>query len=515
MPPKDPIKNSPAPKIGDVRNVVDGTTTYYTKNNINLPVTDPQKKANTPVITPESLQSANAPVVTPVPPATQAPKLMADIEAQQEDLFNQKLAADKEAASQSKGTALEAYLEQVRGAKGLSTLTAEAYATPNGVNAITPELNDINDQIRREQLALRRATEGVTKAGGQSKAQAQAQINNFTRESLAKQADLAVIQQMVQGRYDSAKEIADRAVDAQLEQQKQAIDIAKFDYEENKDLFTKAEQREYDSLFADRQRRLEEIKQNAADIKSFALSALQAGASTAEVQKAMQAKTMDEAIALVGSYLRPKPAATSASAPTIKTINGVDYQWNAATGSWEIPSVDGTPVGAGGQSLENLNTKYTELLKDIGDATTLANTGAVGAGKAERIFKSIFTSNADYKQVENIADTIKANLLTLNTDPAIKKFFGPQMSNRDTELMTGAASTLNPEKQTPEQFKRDLQDAAGVIARAREAVRQGLGQGPAPTFTPNPNGLAAPLSQQVLGQTIVVAPDGMEIEIVD
>lgn len=199
--------------------------------------------------------------------------------------------------------------------------------------------------------------------------------------------------------------------------------------------------------------------------------------------------------------------------PTVKTINGVDMQWNPRTGTWDAIGSGGV-TGAGGQSLENLNSKYTELLTDIGDATKLANTGAVGAGWAERAIKGVFGSNSNFNQVENIADTIKANLLTLNTDPAIKKFFGPQMSNRDTELMTGAASTLNPNKQTAEQFKRDLKDSAGVIARAREAVRQGMNV-PVTTFTRNPNALAPSLADRLMAGNTLYAPDGMEIEIID
>jgi hypothetical protein len=431
---------------------------------------------------------------------------MADMETQTDE-FTKALEAQRTATEATKTNALDEYLKSLTTQKGMQTLTAEAYAAPGGVDAITPELNAINDQIRREQLSLRRATERIQGMGGGLEAGAAAEIQNLERESLAKQADLSVIQMATQGRYDSAKAIADRAVSAKLEQQTNYTAALKVAYEDAKDAFTTAEQREFSTLLADRERKIADEKALLTSIQDFALAALQAGAPTSVAQQIQGAKTLEEAMALGGEYLRPKATGTGGfKAPEIKNFGTNDApmwkQFNETTGQWEdVSGIGGATTGAGGQSLENLNTKYTELLADIGDAQTLVSSGAAGAGIIERGFKSLFTSNADYKQLENIADTIKSNLLTLNTDPNIKKFFGPQMSNRDTELMTGAASTLNPEKQTPDQIRRDLQDAAGVIARAREAVRVGLGQG-----TGAGTGVA---------QNIILAPDGTSIEIID
>ena len=320
-------------------------------------------KNGTPVVTPASLEPSNVPVVTPAPTLTAAPKLQADLEAVQEDALTQKVAAEKTAAEATKGTAFQSYLDQLKEAKGLTTLTSEAYAEKGGVNDITPELNDINDQIRREQLAMRRAIEG-TQGQGMIKAGSAAAIANIQRESLAKQADLSIIQMAVQGRYDSAKEIADRAVSAQFEEQTKKTEVAKFDYTENKELFTKAEQRQYDMLFTDRQNKIEQAKQDASDIKQFALSALQAGASTAEVQKAMGAKTLDEAISLVGGYLRPTPVAKTVKAPDLQNFGTADSpiwkEFNPATGAWQ--DVQGVSDGQGGafkkvtpQEIQDLN----------------------------------------------------------------------------------------------------------------------------------------------------------------
>lgn len=171
-----------------------------------------------------------------------------------------------------------------------------------------------------------------------------------------------------------------------------------------------------------------------------------------------------------------------------------DYKINKRTGE-VVPLSAATP---GAQDTTNLDSKYTALLNDIGQARQMKD--AVGAGWLERNVKNAISGNNKPAQLENITNTIKANLLTLNTDPAIKKFFGPQMSNRDTELMMGAAGTLNPVTQTPAEYEKDLQDAANLIVRAREAVRTGVQQ-------------EAPMSS--LPMNVVLTPDGMEVVIID
>lgn len=253
-------------------------------------------------ITPATLAPTTPMKLGEPTPATQAQGMMAEF-TDATDTYTADLQAQAKAAEAPKTNALSDYISQLQGAKGLSQLTAESYAGKGGVDEITPELNDINDKIRREQLSMRRQTEAVANAGGQSKAQAQAQINNIERESFAKQADLSIIQQAVQGRYDSAKEIADRAVAAQFEQQANDLAILKFNYEENKELFTKAEQRAFEAAQGDRERKLEAEKQNKQDMYNLGVQASADGAPASVVQRMFQAKTREEALAIGGSYI--------------------------------------------------------------------------------------------------------------------------------------------------------------------------------------------------------------------
>jgi hypothetical protein len=68
-------------------------------------------------------------------------------------------------------------------------------------------------------------------------------------------------------------------------------------------------------------------------------------------------------------------------------------------------------------------------------------------------------------------NTLRTNVLTMMTDPAIKKFFGPQMSNADVQLMTSAGTTLNPELQSPEKLKSELLRLQDFVNRAKESLK--------------------------------------------
>lgn len=267
------------------------------------------RKMATPRISPESLQPTPEVKITPPPAPVQAPALEASI-TEQADQFTQNLTEQRKQAESTKTTALADYINQLKGAQTQTSLENTAYAQTGGVNDIQVELNDINDQIRREQRALENARRAVTERGGGLASGAASEIANLERVSLQKQADLSVIQMAVQGRYDSAREIADRAVKAQLEQQNVLLETLKFNYLENKEVFNKAEQREFDTLLANRTREIQAEEDRIKEIKNFALKALEAGASVSETKQMMAAKTLDEAMSIGGGYLRPKPAVT-------------------------------------------------------------------------------------------------------------------------------------------------------------------------------------------------------------
>jgi hypothetical protein len=79
------------------------------------------------------------------------------------------------------------------------------------------------------------------------------------------------------------------------------------------------------------------------------------------------------------------------------------------------------------------------------------------------------------------------------TNPDIKKFFGPQMSEADVRLMTAAGTTLNPEIQGPKQLKAEVTRLDNLLQRMQNSIS---GQIPNAANT-------------------IIAPDGQTIIITD
>lgn len=208
-----------------------------------------------------TLTSKDTPAEVATPPVpTQAAGFSAGMETmanQNKDAYTQNLANNAETAKTNADSSFEEYMKSVLGSDGKTSLTDKAYR--GTVDPAQSELNDINNQIIAEQVALRRRVEKAQKENplGKSAEGIQDQVDQINRESISKQADLAVIQLSKQGKYDSAKAIADRAVSAQFEQQQVKNEALKLNYERNKDLFTTAEQRQFETAQADRNRALD------------------------------------------------------------------------------------------------------------------------------------------------------------------------------------------------------------------------------------------------------------------
>lgn len=208
-----------------------------------------------------TLTSKDTPADVATPPVpTQAEGLGAGIETmanQNKDSYTKNLANNAETAKTNADSSFEEYMKSVLGTEGKTSLTDKAYK--GTVDPAQAELNDINNQIIAEQVAVRRRVEKAQKENplGKSAEGIQDQVDQINRESISKQADLAVIQLSKQGKYDSAIAIADRAVSAQFEQQQLKNEALKLNYERNKDLFTTAEQRAFETAQADRERNLE------------------------------------------------------------------------------------------------------------------------------------------------------------------------------------------------------------------------------------------------------------------
>lgn len=160
-------------------------------------------------------------------------------------------------AESNKNNSLDALIGSLVNTRGQTALTADAYNT-GGVDNLGLELKDLNNQLLGEQQALKNELSAIEKnPEGLTLGALKDRMNDAKTASLRRQSDIAVVQMAKQGQYDSAKDIADRAIAAQLEKDKQRNEILQFVYNENKSLYDKKEQRAFETAQADRERELE------------------------------------------------------------------------------------------------------------------------------------------------------------------------------------------------------------------------------------------------------------------
>lgn len=222
-------------------------------------------KATTPqAVAPIPVSSLSTPAPTPikVPTPTSATAgtavdSMIGAQAKQGvDQFTQDQATATKNAEAGYNNSLDAVLKQLTSTEGQTTLTAKEYA--GSVDPAKKALNDINQQILADQEAERQQIIRIKEnPNGLFGGALEQQIGELQDKGIQRRAGLAVTQIAAQGNYQLAKEIADRAVEATMERQKIKNDTLQFIFTQNKELFNKAEQRQFETAQADRNRKLE------------------------------------------------------------------------------------------------------------------------------------------------------------------------------------------------------------------------------------------------------------------
>jgi len=335
----------------------------------------------------------------------------------------------------------------------------DEYFVAEGGDVARKQADEYTSQIEAEQLATRRAVDELKlNPNGLSAAGLQTQINELNTKSISKQADLAILQNAALRKYDTASAIASRKVAAETDYLKAALETKKLIYEDNKDAFTIAEQRQIDANIKAEERAYNETVKAKTDINDILVLAATNGASKSVIDKISASTTKAEAVTAAGSWMsdpldkeikelqkkKLKQDLNGAEAPVIKAINGVDMEWDPKTKSW-VTSITGD--------------------KEI--------YGASGRSGARKFTEGLFVGATDYTKLESLANTLKVNVLALMTDPTIKKFFGPQMSNADVTLMTSAGTTVNPELQDPESIKTEVTRLQDLFDRMEKSVKAG------------------------------------------
>ena len=232
------------------------------KNKVITPGTDAEVASQIATIDKQAMgveemkEPPTKPTIPTPRPNTAVSGLLGEIESIS-DSYTKGIAERAKTRGQAYESSYDEMFDFLEKSKGESQLKDEAYKSA-GVDDADEELGQVNDQISAERHALRRRLEkaDLNEQGLFGGALADYK-DDIERESLAKQADLAIVQMASQGKSDRARSIADRAVDAQMEKDRQKLDLLKLSYEENKDLFTKEESRLFEEQQAERERTFE------------------------------------------------------------------------------------------------------------------------------------------------------------------------------------------------------------------------------------------------------------------
>lgn len=328
-----------------------------------------------------------------------------------------------------------------------------------GLPEMRQNLQNLNNQILQKQAELNQdeirlaqsvqniedkpiAMEFIT--GQQQSVQRNAQIARALKASEIGVLNATAIG--MQGNIALAQDMAKQAVETKYAPYKEALETYKLQLEALTPLLSADEKK---------QAREQEIKtklafndiakreKNETDISQMLVQASSQGAPSSLTEKAKLAKTPAEAASILGVY------AGDYWGTKIK----IAQYGKLMSESAKIAS----EVSAGGLGATSPVTKEDQA-KFLIDTIAKANSKASAAGRSagRRMVETWVVGSTDYTDLESQVRTLKNNLLTLATDPGIKKFFGPQMTDSDVKNMLAAATTLDTELQNPTDLKAEL-----------------------------------------------------------
>jgi len=296
MPTKTPIQGIP-------------TVSYYTENGQNYAATPEMIGGNVDTTIDSSrLGSSSLKVAPETTPtgwtgtgqfiSTTNANTEANFEKDQEQKFKQQeldVKANKGAIQQT-----------MNAIAGIPERREEIYKEEN-VDPLRKQVNEYTKQIEGEEHALLRKIEMIEKnSEGKFGGAINDEIQRVTRESVSKQADIAILKSAALREFDTAKAIADRKVEAELEPLKLKLEADKFFYSENKEEFTKSEERLFQQYLTKEQREFDKTTKTAQDLSDIKVDLLTSASeqnAPSSVRAAIQAaQTPEDAINAAGQY---------------------------------------------------------------------------------------------------------------------------------------------------------------------------------------------------------------------
>lgn len=472
-----------------------------------------------PAVSAGSLVNPPAPVVPPAPAAntndgSRTNNLIGNVATN-----NQEFITSQSEAAQSRDEIAVLLGNQNFDAAGERAGLTEQF----GVTGNLSRLTDIQTQLAQRNTDSNITQSRIQGAAGQTLGQSGREVTQEQREASIRDAGLAAEASVLQGNIETASTLINNAMsdfysDRTLKNQNMIQQLSYYSGiadEETAQLLTK-ESRKYeeDQAAITRAQTLVDDGVSSGYIAGKDLQSVLGitdPTAQAEMAQTFIAKGIQKEIA----DAKAKAASGGFSTPDVKNFGTTDApiwkQWNATTGAWQdVSGVEGTQaVEEVQQSLDQLSFLRDTTARILGgksaDGTETYDAlyEAAGPSGVAKFFGDTFVGDTDYRRLETYADTLRTNVLALMTDPSVKKFFGPQMSNADVKLMSATGSSLRPESNAPADIKSETQRLDDLLNRMQTAVKNGQSGTPVP----------GPVQQTATN--VITAPDGLQIEITD
>jgi len=381
-------------------------------------------------------------------------------------------------------------LQAERQRRGLEDLYKQGQATKSRITALDAEMQQddiilaqkMRNEERRDTL-LPFAQMGQAKLAGDAaiyRGLKTAEKNTLISQQLAQQGEIAL-----------AEQFAKDAIDAKYAPYKQNIENYKTILEIIKPSLTAAENKRLkaqEMKVVDAQNQIKKAEEDEKTSNSYLFTAIQGKAPQSLIAKAQdlinKGAKPNEVAKVLGQYSMSEADRLDLEIKKLekfklnKEINNIGVKSDKLLSVTEaqaagVPygTTEGQLIAMGGQQ-KAPQTDFNFLKQTTQKAYDLAS--ASGRGALRKGVGSFLFGATESKQLEGLTETLRVNVLTMSTDPNIKKFFGPQMTENDVRMMTGAGTTLSPDTQTPEQYAEEATRIYDMINRAQTAVEEGL-----------------------------------------
>lgn len=344
-------------------------------------------------------------------------------------------------------------LNQLLSIDGVNTQNTYERAFGNTIQSLTgqdpdafmQQLTDANMALATLQGKFRSGAQAISGAQGQTKRFEGVQLNELERQRAVEVGNQALIVQALQGNFDTARQIALDTANFASEDKKTELNNLLAQY----DALTGIVDQQTQQLLDQEKQKIQAELMDTERTQNLVDSAIVQGLATVEEMQYLTSTEVDNA---------------TKQRIAMEIINrGARSDRFASAGG----GVEGDTVGASSQASQLPFLKETAQL-----ALDLAKVS--GSSGINRTIRDIFKGSNKFRQLENLTDTLKTNILTLAGDPNVRKFFGPQMSEADVRMMMAGGTTLDPMKQTPSQMTAELNRVYSMFDRIEKSLPEEL-----------------------------------------